>query len=153
MVAKTRLGPGMNKTEVNELTPAQKARHTDKWTEIICRAVTSRRTKRWKFVSFRGAAGGEWRGVVDMLAIRKATAAPNRSDLKAGDLFEIVLIQMKGGSARKPGMEERRRLDLVAQEYSAKAVILFEWDRGKVTRFSKLTDDLEWATVHCEDVF
>jgi hypothetical protein len=40
--------------------------------------------------------------VIDVLAIRKKTALPNDDLLKRGDLFEIVLLQMKGGSALDP---------------------------------------------------
>jgi len=46
-------------------TPAwKKAGNTDRWTEIIFRALASRVAKRWRFVSFRGLGGGQWKGVV-----------------------------------------------------------------------------------------
>jgi hypothetical protein len=35
--------------------------------------------------------------VVDVLAIRKNTSAPSNISLKRGDLFEVILVQMKGG--------------------------------------------------------
>lgn len=47
----------------------KKAGNTDRWTEILFRALASRVAKRWRFVSFRGAGGGEWRGIVDVLAM------------------------------------------------------------------------------------
>lgn len=56
------------------------------------RALSSRVAKRWKFVSFRGDGQGEWRGVVDLIAIRKDTREPSTRSLKRGDLFEIVLV-------------------------------------------------------------
>ena len=85
-------------------TPAwKKAGNTDRWTEILFRALTSRVAKRWRFVSFRGRGGGEWRGVVDVLAIRKRTAKSDHDILKSGDLFDVILVQMKGGSVRKAG--------------------------------------------------
>ena len=62
------------------------------------RALAKRVGGRWKFVSFRGNGGAEWRGVVDILAVRKSTAAPTVAGLKAGDLFDFVLVQLKGGS-------------------------------------------------------
>ena len=82
--------------------PWKKSGNTDRWTEILFRALTARVAKRWRFVSFRGTGGGEWRGVVDVLAIRKDTSRSNHRVFKSGDLFEMVLVQMKGGSAGSP---------------------------------------------------
>ena len=48
-----------------------KAHTTGRWAETIFRALSSRIANRWKFVSFRGVGKGEWRGVVDLIAIRK----------------------------------------------------------------------------------
>jgi len=84
------------------LKPWQKAANTDRWTEILFRALSNRVAKRWRFVSFRGMGGGEWRGVVDVLGIRKDTSKSDHKLLKSGDLFDVVLVQMKGGSARLP---------------------------------------------------
>lgn len=137
----------------NQQSPVEKARHTDRWTEIILRAVSARVAKRWRFVSFRGKDRGEWRGVVDVLAIRKDTHAPARSCLKRGDLFDIILIQMKGGSAKTPGVEEKRRLREVANYYRAQAVVLFQWDRGRATDFSTLNRRLEWEPITCMEIF
>jgi len=134
-------------------TPVEKARHTDRWTEIILRAVSARVAKRWRFVSFRGKDRGEWRGVVDVLAIRKDTHAPARSSFKRGDLFDIILIQMKGGSAKTPGVEERRRLREVAKYYRAQAVVSFQWDRGRTTDFFTLNRRLQWEPSTCLDIF
>lgn len=134
-------------------TPVEKAQHTDKWTEIILRAVSTRVAKRWRFVSFRGKDRGEWRGVVDVLAIRKDTHAPAQPSLKRGDLFDIILIQMKGGSAKSPGIEERRRLREVAKYYRTQAVVLFQWDRGRTTDFFTLNRRLEWEPCTCLDIF
>lgn len=66
-------------------TPAwKKAGSTDRWTEILFRALTSRVARRWRLVSFRGTGGREWRGIVDVLAIRKDTAHSNHDILKSG---------------------------------------------------------------------
>ena len=56
---------------------------------------------KWKLVDFNGAKGQESKGIVDMIAIRKNHKAPE-ADFLRGDLFEIVLIQVKGGSAKAP---------------------------------------------------
>src|SRR5687767_4375308 len=90
------------------------AGETDRWTEIMFRALSNRVAKRWRFVSFRGKNKREWRGIVDVLAIRKDTSQPTNKNLKRGDLFDIILIQMKGGSAREPSQEELYRLREVA---------------------------------------
>jgi hypothetical protein len=75
-------------------TPAHvKAHARGRWVETLFRALSSRVVDRWKFVSFRGKNNAEWRGVVDLIAIRKASAQPDGELLKRGDLFDIVLIQ------------------------------------------------------------
>jgi hypothetical protein len=48
-----------------------KAHTTGRWAEMIFRALSYRIANRWKFVSFRGTNKGEWRGVVDWIAISK----------------------------------------------------------------------------------
>src|SRR5438477_11278787 len=98
----------------------KKAGNTDRWTEILFRALTSRVAKRWRFVLFRGTGGGEWRGIVDVLAVRKDTSHSNHELFKSGDLFDIILVQMKGGAARKPNGPEIQRLAAVAKRYRAK---------------------------------
>src|SRR4029450_6606061 len=102
--------------------PHVRAHATGRWAEILFRALSARVANRWQFMSFRGAKKGEWRGVVDLLAIRKATSAPDSTQLKRGDLFEIILIQVKGGSAALPTQDDRVRLKAVAKYHKAKAV-------------------------------
>ena len=80
----------------------KKAGNTDRWSEILFRALAARVAKRWRFISFRGVKGGEWRGVVDVLVVRKNKSRSDHALLKSGDLLELVLVQMKGGSARMP---------------------------------------------------
>ena len=134
-------------------TPAwKKAGNTDRWTEILFRALTSRVAKRWRFVSFRGIGGGEWRGIVDVLAIRKDTAHSTHDILKSGDLFELILVQMKGGSARKPNAAEIRRLQAVKGRYGAKDIVLFSWIKGKSCEFFKLSRG-EWKASSPRDIF
>jgi len=130
-----------------------KAHATGKWAEIIFRALSSRVAKRWKFVSFRGANQSEWRGVVDLIAIRKSTAQPPGDLLKRGDLFEIVLIQIKGGSARSPSENDCRRLREVAEVYQAKAVAQFQWRRGESSKFFELDADLKWRPTTSHALF
>ena len=135
-------------------TPAwKKAGNTDRWTEILFRALAARVAKRWRFVSFRGTSGGEWRGVVDVLAIRKDTSRSNHSVLKSGDLFEIVLVQMKGGSAPNPSASDLRRLRAVKRRYRAKAIVLFAWKRQVSSHFLKLGRGVKWARSSAKEIF
>jgi hypothetical protein len=69
----------------NNVPAWKKAGNTDRWTEILFRALASRIAKRWRLVSFRGDGGGEWRGIVDVLAIRKDTSHSTHELLKSGD--------------------------------------------------------------------
>jgi hypothetical protein len=124
-----------------------KAHATGRWAEIIFRALSSRLARRWKFVSFRGAGRGEWRGVVDVLAVRKNASEPNQPGLKRGDLLEFVLIQVKGVSAQAPTASDCERLRQVARIYRAK-VVLFSGRRGDHSSFSELNlRTLKWQPI------
>ena len=129
------------------------AGETDRWTEIMFRALSNRVAKRWRFVSFRGKNKREWRGIVDVFAIRKDTSQPANKSLKRGDLFDIILIQMKGGSASLPSLEEIRRLQEVADHYGARKVVLFTWQRGKATAFCTLTPSSDWERTTSSKIF
>lgn len=125
-----------------------KAHTTGRWAEIIFKALSTRVASRWQFVSFRGKAGGESRGVVDVLAVRRDMSQPAHLGLKRGDLFEVVLIQVKGGSARAPTAGDCERLREVARAHRAKAVVLFSWNRGNNSTFSQLNlRSLKWQPL------
>jgi len=86
--------------------------------------------KAWQVVGFAGDAGGESAGIVDLLAIRRNySRAVN--DVRPGDLFDIILIQIKGGNAPWPGMSDVARLRKTASHHRAKAVLLCEWKKGR----------------------
>jgi hypothetical protein len=140
---------------LNDAAPSavDKAVRTDRWTEIMFRALSARSSTRWRFVSFRGAGRREWRGIVDMVAIRKDTRAPASDLLKRGDLFDLILIQLKGGSAKLPSQEELQRLSAVAESYRASDVVLFEWKKGVYSRFSVLTKDQTWRESTARAIF
>ena len=76
----------------------QKAAKTARWSVTMTRWLITRlkSKKAWKLVSFLGKRGGESTGVVDIMAIRKDHSL-GIDGLKRGDLFEIILIQVKGG--------------------------------------------------------
>ena len=94
------------------------------------------RTK-WQLVTFVGPAGGESVGIVDMMAVRKSHAVCEPPS-KRGDVFEIVLIQVKGGSAPFPSIDEIQRLRCVGRTYRAKAILLAQWKRGSQVRLFRL---------------
>lgn len=81
---------------------------------------------------------------MDLVAIRKNSKEPSNRLLKRGDLFDIVLIQIKGGSARGPTQDDCRRLRELKRLYRAKDVVQFQWKRGKSSRFFVLGRNLDW---------
>lgn len=118
------------------------------------RALTKRVAKRWRFVSFRGAGGGEWRGVIDVLAVRKSTTLPRRRGLKRGDLLDFILVQLKGGDAAVPSSDDIRRLRIVARSLGAQAVVLYSWKRGTRSTYEVLARDSDrWTRVSAESLF
>jgi len=118
------------------------AAYTEKWavtmTKVrIRQAVAPAPFPRWHLLTFAGPDGGESRGVVDLIAIRKDHAPP-RIGLKRGDTFQIILIQVKGGYAAKPTAEDGKRLRIVARRHGACGVLLAAWKKGTAARFFSL---------------
>jgi hypothetical protein len=120
-------------TQPVERSPAQKALRTAKWARIMTKWLISHSSKggvKWQVVSFNGPAGQESTGIVDMIAIRKSHR-PRESSARRGDLFEIILIQVKGGTAKFPSQVEIDRLVGVKDHHRAEKVVLTEWKRGE----------------------
>jgi hypothetical protein len=137
-----------------EMSPGKKAQHTAKWARTMTKWLVtySRRTgARWNLVEFGGKAKAEARGIVDLIAIRKDHRHDNPG-LKLGDLFEIVLIQTKGGSAPRPTPDDLVRLVKVARHHRAKAVILAEWRRAEKLDLFKLSGK-RWKLVSPTEIF
>lgn len=136
------------------------AAYTERWavtmTKVRVRqAVAHAPFPRWHLLTFSGPVGGESRGVVDLIAIRKDHSTP-RKGLKRGDTFQIILIQVKGGYAAKPTAEDAKRLRLVAREHGACGVLLATWKKGKSARFYSLRKKArsgvpKWAEVNDMD--
>jgi hypothetical protein len=114
-----------------------RARKTAKWSVTMTQLVITKLNRRWKLVTFAGKKGGEWIGVVDILAVRKC-GEEGCDGLKRGDLLEMILIQVKGGSAAWPTDDDVVRLRLVGKHHRAKYVLLAEWKKGKLPTFHKL---------------
>jgi hypothetical protein len=134
-----------------------KAAKVGKWAKIMAKWMIRfcSRGKPWKVVAFEGSAGGESRGIVDLIAIRRDhqfAHYPPGEPLKIGDLFEMILIQVKGGGAAAPSPTDVIRLNLVKERYGAKEVVLIEWRRGKVLSLSTLEGGT-WRTRDAKEVF
>jgi hypothetical protein len=106
---------------------------------------------RWNLVEFGGETRSEARGIVDLIAIRKDHRRVGPG-LKRGDLFEIVLIQTKGGSAPRPKPDDVARLRKVAKHHRASAVILAEWKRGQHLNLFKLSAS-HWLPMSPDEIF
>jgi hypothetical protein len=136
------------------MSPGKKAHRTAKGARTMTKWLVtySRRTgAKWNLVDFGGKTKAEARGIVDLIAIRK----DHRHDgpgLKRGDLFEIVLIQTKGGSAPRPTPDDLVRLRGVARHHKAKRVILAEWQRGEKLELFKLSG-ARWQSVSPDEIF
>jgi hypothetical protein len=136
----------------NDAPAHVKAHATGRGAETVFRNLTSRVAVRWKFISFRGLDNGEWVGVVDLVAIRKDTRPSSGNILKRGDLFDIILIQIKGGSARSPTESDCRRLREVKRVYRARSIVQFQWRKGESSRFFVL-DRNQWKRATSQELF
>jgi hypothetical protein len=124
---------------VNWKDAQQKAALTARWAvtmaKVRIRRVVSR--TRWQLVTFYGKSGGESVGVVDLLPIRKDHSEPVGA-ARRGDALQIILIQVKGGSAAKPTLEDAARLRVVAKKHGARHVLLATWKKGTAGAFLSL---------------
>jgi hypothetical protein len=138
---------------LNSKTSVAKARDTGKMANTLAKALAKRYAHRWRFVDFRGPNGEESAGIVDIVAIRKSSTAPTIVGLKKLDLFDIILIQVKGGTAKGPTMEDIARLKLVSKQYDAKAIVLFSWKSKKIAEYRALNDNNEWVGTTAAKLF
>jgi hypothetical protein len=127
-------------------------RRTERWavTEAkvaIRHAIRENPWPHWHLLTFTGKDKRKSRGIVDLIAIRKDHSEPQKG-MKRGDTLQIILIQVKGGSAAKPTAEDAARLRAVARRHKACDVLLATWKKGKAARFFSLHDKSpEWNEV------
>jgi hypothetical protein len=124
----------------------EQARKTATWARTMTKVVISQNNGEapfWHVVNFLGPGKCEPRGIVDLLTVRKNQAHVSLP-LKRGHLFEMVLIQVEGGSAKRPSAEERVRLRAVGAQYGARTILLSEWRKGFKAVFRRLDGD-EWS--------
>lgn len=91
---------------------------------------------RWQWVDFPGPKGRESAGIADILAIRKrweVSGLPEDEVLKHLDVFDIMLIQVKGGRAAMPTALDIARMERVADLYQIDKVLLYQWNDKKKT--------------------
>jgi len=127
---------------------AQRAQRTATWAKTMTKVLISQSSgsqPAWHVINFLGPNKSEARGIVDLVAIRRNQRAIE-APLKRGDLFEIVLLQVKGGSAKWPSAEDRDRLRAVKDKYDAKEVLLSEWKQGRKARLYRLDFD-DWVEL------
>ena len=156
-----RLGTDMTDSTRRPLTAPEKAARTAKWANTMVKHAISHATggkrpgapavKAWQVVAFPGKAGAESRGVVDLLAVRRDHRSEH-GGIRPGDLLEIVLLQVKGGSAPRPSGEDLKRLRRVQRWHRARAIVLAEWSKGDGATFFRLTRN-EWEKTSVEDLF
>jgi hypothetical protein len=104
-------------------------------------------SRRWQLVPFPGPHGRESAGIVDLVAIRRDNKTKN-AIVKHGDFFELILLQVKGGGARRPKTRDIKRLRAVADRYHANSVVLAEWKKGSQPEFYELDRKrMVWRSV------
>lgn len=121
---------------------ADKALKTAAWARIMTKWLVTHSSKggvKWKVVDFNGPGGQESKGIVDLIAIRKNHNQIEENQYR-GDLFEMVLIQVKGGSAKFPTPDEIARLMAVKDHHNARSVVLVEWKKGTALNCYLLPD-------------
>ncbi len=109
------------------------------------------RTVKWQMVSFLGPKGHDARGIVDMIAIRKDHRTEG-SRVSRGDRFDIVLIQIKGGTARKPTSKDVTRLRRIHRRYRAKATVWVHWKKGQSIVWHRLRPSAREPWVEVTDL-
>ena len=75
--------------ENNNLSPGKKAKRTGQWAKTMAKRLitySSKGRKKWQLVSFEGPKGGESRGIVDFIAIRRDHRT-NEKAIKKGGSF------------------------------------------------------------------
>jgi len=123
----------------------EKAYATGMLATVLTKEKIKKNGRRWQLVEFTGPEGRESAGIVDLLAIRKDHR--QNTEFNPGDLFEIIIIQVKGGNPpERPEREDIVRMKIVAEEYYAKNIVLSEWKPGEQIRFYQLKNNFNKKT-------
>jgi hypothetical protein len=122
------------------LTPAERAAITRKWRLASAKAHATARNaklftkyalgkKGWKVASLDSRSGFEYKGVVDLVAVKRNNRSP--------DELTIMLVQVKGGSAKVTN-EEISRLRRAASRLRVKWNVAAK--PAKTVRFERPLD-------------
>jgi hypothetical protein len=84
---------------------------------------------RCQLVTFNGPSGAESTGIVDLLAVRKNHREAPRG-MKRGYALQIILVQVKGGTAGRPTAEDAQRMRATARSVRAQFAVLADGRRG-----------------------
>lgn len=134
----------------------QKAKQSWRWAQIMTKWSIARHSGKgvkWHIVEFGGKTGSESRGIVDLIAIRKNHRKVDEAGLKKGDLFDVILIQTKGGRARGPSDSDIERLAIVGDYYRAKKIVLAKWKKGDGEPVFQTLVDGRWEDHSPEEIF
>ena len=101
---------------------------------------------RRQLVTFNGPTGAESTGIVDLMAVRK-NHRESLPGMKPGDALQIILVQVKGGSAPPPTAEDARRMRATARILRAQDALLAEWKKGSPVKFYQLSRQNTWLPV------
>lgn len=155
-VAKKQAGSGVRALSAKSKmqVAADKAIATGKMANTLAKALGSGGEGGWKFVDFTSKdRKRESAGIVDLLALRKSSREPAVDGLKPLDLFDVIVIQSKGGKSPRPTPDDIERLRKVADFYHAEKVVLFEWEKGVKAAYSVLDEDDNWIRKSARQVF
>jgi len=132
-----KIGHGKTKGQTDWVAAEEKAFATGMLATVLTKEKIKKIGRRWQLNEFTGPEGRESAGIVDLLAIRKDHR--KNTEFNPGDLFEIIIIQVKGGDPpQRPDREDIVRMRIVSDEYYAKHIVLAEWQPGKKLRFYQL---------------
>jgi hypothetical protein len=116
----------------------------------IRQAIADNPWPHWHLLSFTGPDGRESRGADDLIAVRKDHGEPPRGTRRE-DALQIILIQVKGGSAASPTAEDAARLHIIRRRHGACGILLATWKNGSAARFFSLNANAkrgsEWEEV------
>lgn len=144
--------PAIGKSKMQKA--ADKAIATGKMANTLAKALGSGAGGGWKFVDFTSKdKKRESAGIVDLLALRKSSRPPGIDGLKPLDLFDVIVIQAKGGKSPRPTAEEIDRMRKVAAFYQAEKVVLFEWQKNVKSVYSVLDVNGQWVKKSAKQVF
>jgi len=122
--------------------------------QYLKKTKSGKKLRPWQFVEFKGGAGRESAGIVDLLAMRKNFDKKGNKKLgmKEGDSLEIIQIQVKGGTSGNPSKEDIKRMKKVSEHYHFSETLLSRWTTNTVN-FYRLGNDSSLKEVSPRTIF